>query len=105
MGDEHPHGEEPLELPITDELDLHTFKPGEIGELIPDYLAACREKGIFQVRIVHGKGIGNLRRTVHSVLTKLPDVESFNLARPEFGGWGATIVNLKRRRQDQGDSQ
>ena len=88
--------EQPIQLPITGELDLHSFKPREIGDLVPEYLAACIERGIFEVRIVHGKGIGNLRRTVHAVLARLPIVESFALARPEFGGWGATIVRLKR---------
>ena len=53
--------DEPVELPITDELDLHTFRPHEIGDLLPDYLEACREKGIFTVRVVHGKGTGTLR--------------------------------------------
>jgi DNA-nicking Smr family endonuclease len=90
---------EPVQLPINGELDLHTFKPKEIRDLIPDYLAACREKGIFQVRIAHGKGIGNLRRTVHSILAKLSEVDSFALARPEFGGWGATVVNLKKQKE------
>ena len=51
---------------------LHTFKPSEIKDLVPDYIAACHEKGIFQVRIIHGKGIGNLRRTVHSILSRHP---------------------------------
>ena len=88
--------DEPLELPIDGVLDLHTFKPGEIKELIPDYLAACRERGIYQVRIIHGKGIGNLWRTVHAILGRVPEVVSFTLDHPEYGGWGATIVHLRR---------
>jgi hypothetical protein len=86
---------EPMELPIDGVLDLHTFKPHEIKDLVPDYLAACRERGILQVRIIHGKGIGNLRRTVHAILAKHPDVVSFALDYPEYGGWGATIARLK----------
>ena len=89
--------EQPVQLPITGELDLHSFKPREIGELVPDYLEACLERGILEVRVVHGKGIGNLRRTVHAILSRLPIVESFALAQPEFGGWGATIVRLKAK--------
>ena len=54
-------------------LDLHTFSPREIKDLVPDYLAECQARGIFQVRIIHGKGIGNLRRNVHSILSKHPD--------------------------------
>ncbi len=83
-----------LELPIDGVLDLHTFRPQDLKELVPDYLEACRERGILRVRIIHGKGIGNLRRTVHSILSKHPGIESFALASTGFGGWGATIVHL-----------
>jgi DNA-nicking Smr family endonuclease len=41
--------DEPIQLPIDGVLDLHTFSPREIKDLVPDYLAACRERGIFQV--------------------------------------------------------
>jgi DNA-nicking Smr family endonuclease len=87
--------QEPVELPIDGILDLHTFQPGEIRHLVPDYLALCREKRILRVRIIHGKGTGALQRTVHSILSKLPEVVSFKLAMEEEGGWGATIVMLK----------
>ena len=88
--------DEPIQLPIDGVLDLHVFKPHEIKELVPEYIAACREKGIFQLRIIHGKGIGNLKRTVHSILSKHPAVASFTLDHPQFGGWGATIVHLRK---------
>jgi DNA-nicking Smr family endonuclease len=84
-----------MQLPIDGVLDLHTFRPPEIKELIPDYLQACRAKGIVEVRIIHGKGIGALRRTVHSILSKRPEVISFALASEHCGGWGATIVHLR----------
>ena len=87
--------DEPVQLPIDGVLDLHTFKPGDLKDLIPDYLDACRQRGIFQVRIIHGKGIGALRRTVHSILSRHPDVVSFTLDHPEYGGWGATLVKLR----------
>jgi len=86
--------DDPIQLPITGILDLHTFKPSEVKDLVPDYLAACHEKRIFQVRIIHGKGTGTLRQTVHSILSKHPLVSSFSLDYPEYGGWGATIVFL-----------
>jgi DNA-nicking Smr family endonuclease len=86
---------QPIELPIEGVLDLHTFRPSEIGNLIPDYIVACQERGILQVRIIHGKGIGNLRRSVHAILARHPEVISFSQANPMFGGWGATIVSLK----------
>ena len=85
----------PVEIPITGELDLHTFRPKEIKDLVPDYLEACREKGLREVRVVHGKGIGNLRRTVHAILDRLTYVESYSLAHEFQGGWGATMVWLK----------
>ena len=88
--------DEPVELPIDGVLDLHTFKPGDVSELIPGYLAECRQKGIFQLRIIHGKGTGQLRRHVHAILAKLPEVESFTLDHPQFGGWGVTLVKLKQ---------
>ena len=78
--------DEPIELPIDGVLDLHTFNPREIKELVIDYLAACQERGILRVRIIHGKGIGSLRRTVHSILSKHPDVIYYSLASEAFGG-------------------
>jgi len=90
-----PKMPDPIQLPIDGVLDLHTFKPSEIKDLVPDYIAACQEKGILRVRIIHGKGIGNLRRTVHSILSKHPLVVSFTLDHPQYGGWGATIVRLR----------
>ena len=94
---EQPFGDEPIDLPIDGVLDLHAFPPAVIKELVPDYLEACRQKGILRVRIIHGKGIGNLRRTVHSLLSRLPGVASFALASGGFGGWGATIVHLEAK--------
>jgi DNA-nicking Smr family endonuclease len=87
---------EAVVIPIDGTLDLHTFKPADGKDLVPDYLKVCREKGILRVRIVHGKGTGALARTVHSVLGKIPEVESFELAGPDEGSWGATIVRLRK---------
>ena len=84
-----------IEIPIDGTLDLHTFRPRDVKELIPDYLSACHERGIFTVRIIHGKGTGRLRRTVHAILERLPDVQSFRPGSSNSGGWGATIVALR----------
>ena len=94
MNDDESYEEDPVELPIDGTLDLHTFHPRDVKDLVPDYLSACREKGILQVRIVHGKGTGSLRRTVHAVLAKLPEVTSLTQGGPGGGEWGATIVTL-----------
>jgi dsDNA-specific endonuclease/ATPase MutS2 len=85
----------PHELPVDGTLDLHTFRPEDVKDLVPDYLAECRKKGILQVRIIHGKGIGALRETVHAMLSRMPEVASFRLAGEDAGSWGATIVALK----------
>lgn len=82
-------------MPIDGVLDLHTFLPREIRDLIPEYLAACLQKGILEVRIIHGKGTGTLRESVHAILRKRPEVASYHLAGPEGGGWGATLVVLR----------
>ena len=87
--------DDPVPLPIDGVLDLHTFRPQDVKEVVLEYLAACREKGILEVRIIHGKGIGQLRQTVHSILGKHPDVQSFSLAGEAWGGAGATIVHLR----------
>jgi DNA-nicking Smr family endonuclease len=85
----------PIELPIDGTLDLHTFHPREVKELVSDYLAECRVRGILEVRIIHGKGTGSLRRTVHAMLSRLPEVATFSLAMEDAGGWGATLVTLR----------
>ena len=89
--------EPPVELPVDGVLDLHTFHPRDVKDLVPEYLRACRERGILEVRIIHGKGTGALRETVHAVLTRLPEVASYRLAGEDRGSWGATLVTLKPR--------
>lgn len=86
---------EPIALPITGELDLHAFRPAEVTRLLDDYLATCRQRGIHRVRVVHGKGIGTLRATVHAHLRRAPGVAGFAQGDETSGGWGATIVTLK----------
>jgi dsDNA-specific endonuclease/ATPase MutS2 len=87
--------DEPFPLPIDGVLDLHTFRPKEVKDLVPEYLGECLLRGITEVRIIHGKGSGTLRRTVRSLLEKDPHVVSFRDADHEIGGWGATVVRLR----------
>ena len=86
----------PIEIPITGELDLHTFQPRDLGILIPAYLEACAARGLHEVRIIHGKGTGTLRATVEALLRRLPNVASFRQGDETSGSWGATIVTLRR---------
>ncbi len=92
--EQDPEIPESIELPIDGVLDLHTFRPSEVKDLVPDYLAECLKRGILDVRIIHGKGTGKLQRTVHAILGRLPEVTSFRLAGEDAGGWGATLVRL-----------
>ncbi|MBI9086254.1 MAG: Smr/MutS family protein [Desulfobacterales bacterium] len=86
---------EPIEFPITDILDLHTFLPAEVPDLLDDYFDACLEKGIVSVRIIHGKGTGTLKKRVRAILARHPLVAGFSEAPAEAGGWGATLVELR----------
>jgi dsDNA-specific endonuclease/ATPase MutS2 len=87
---------EPVQLPLDGELDLHTFRPAEVRELVRDYVNECRAHGVLALRIVHGKGTGTLRRITHAVLDDMPEaVASYRLAERVRGGWGATLVDLK----------
>ena len=85
----------PTEYPIDGTLDLHTFQPKEVKQLVPDYIDACLEEGIYQIRIIHGKGTGTLRLMVHSILKKHPAVLRFRHEGGAGGSWGATVVDLK----------
>ena len=82
------------ELPIDGALDLHTFRPDEIKELVPAYLEECRKRGILAVRIIHGKGTGTLKRTVAAILARQPGIVAVSPAEESAGGWGATLVTL-----------
>jgi dsDNA-specific endonuclease/ATPase MutS2 len=86
---------EPVALPITGELDLHTFRPADLGDLIPAYLDACAARGLREVRLVHGKGTGTLRATVHALLRRAPRVATFRQGDEHTGSWGATIATLR----------
>jgi DNA-nicking Smr family endonuclease len=90
-----PDEPDPIELPIDGTLDLHSFHPRDVKALVGDYLDECRARGILHVKIIHGKGIGALRETVHRVLERRGDVASFALDSKTASGWGATRVELR----------
>lgn len=86
---------EPVKLPIEDVLDLHAFAPNEIASVVEEYLWQCRQAGMPEVRLIHGKGTGTQRAVVQRLLASHPGVISFTNAPPQAGGWGATIVRLR----------
>jgi DNA-nicking Smr family endonuclease len=88
--------EETVSIPIDGILDLHAFSPKDAASVVEEYIHACLERGIDDLRIIHGKGKGALRKTVHSLLERHPDVLDYRLD-PGPSGWGATLVRLKPR--------
>lgn len=92
LGSEDPT----IEMPLDGTLDLHTFRPSDVAEVVPEYLAACAQRGVWHLRIVHGKGRGTLRAIVEAVLRRNPLVATFRPADETAGGWGATLVVLRR---------
>ena len=88
--------EEPVVLPVEDSIDLHAFSPREIPSVVEEYLEQCGRAGIYEARLIHGRGRGVQRRVVRSILEKHPQVISFKDAPPESGGWGSTVVVLRK---------
>jgi dsDNA-specific endonuclease/ATPase MutS2 len=92
---ESPFGD-PVILPLEDAIDLHPFQARDIPSVVEEYLKQCIDAGMLEVRLIHGKGVGVQRNIVRSILEKHPGVVSFSDAPPEAGGWGATVVTLKK---------
>lgn len=86
---------EPVELEITDTLDLHSFNPKDVKNVVEAYLQAAREKNFSVVKIIHGKGIGVQREIVRSVLDQTDFVKKYKSGAEFSGNWGATVVNFK----------
>lgn len=86
----------PVKIPLEDHIDLHTFRPEDVPDLLSEYFSECQKNGIYTVRVIHGKGRGILKNRVAGILKKSPFVESFKDAPMETGSWGATIVELKK---------
>jgi hypothetical protein len=92
---------ETVTIPVTDMLDLHSFRPEETQQVVLAYLAEARRAGLKEVRIVHGRGRGVQRALVRRVLDGMPDVAEFSDAPPMRGGWGATLVRLHRTEESR----
>ena len=91
-----PDGDQVVAIPIEDALDLHSFAPKDVAGVVTDYLEECARRGLCEVRLIHGRGTGAQRALVQSLLRRLPLVAGFEDAPPERGGWGATVVFLRR---------
>jgi len=94
-GGENGPGGEPVVLPITDVLDLHSFLPSEVADVVREYLDAAYAKGLRSLRIIHGRGTGTQRRTVRVLLERDARVTAYGDAPAAAGGWGATWVQLR----------
>ncbi len=93
--DDAPFEAETVVIPIEESIDLHLFRPSEIGDVVDGYLEAAAERGFREARIIHGRGRGVQRNRVHRHLERSPLVESFRDAPGDRGGWGATIAWLR----------
>jgi hypothetical protein len=90
-----PDPELPVEIPLEDSLDLHSFPPRDVPDVVDAYLEAVSEQGFTEVRLIHGRGIGVQRDRVQKLLARHHLVSGFHEAPSDRGGWGATIAYLK----------
>ena len=90
---------EPLRIPITDVLDLHTVPARDAKAVVEEYLSEARQLGFRALRIIHGRGIGVQREQVRTILARTPFVADYRDAPLEAGGWGATVVTLTEPRK------
>jgi dsDNA-specific endonuclease/ATPase MutS2 len=87
--------DEPVSIPVEDALDLHPFRPDETASVVAEYVEAAASRGLREVRLIHGRGIGVQRSIVRAALARSPFVETYGDADPARGGWGATVATLK----------
>jgi DNA-nicking Smr family endonuclease len=83
----------PKQIPIEDVLDLHPFNPRDIKSVVEEYVTAAWERGLREVRLIHGRGRGIQRGIVQQALERHPLVVEFWDA-PE-SHLGATVARLR----------
>ena len=81
-------------LDISPEINVHGFTCEEALNLIDKYIDDAILAGLNQIKIVHGKGTGALRKSVHNYLKKNTSIKSFRLGNFGEGDIGVTIVAL-----------
>jgi dsDNA-specific endonuclease/ATPase MutS2 len=91
--------EDAIEIPITDTLDLHPFRPAEVRDVAREYLLEAHARGLTQVRLIHGRGMGVQREGIRTLLASLEFVTDFHDADPSGGGWGSTVVLLASQKE------
>ena len=84
-------------IEIEDAIDLHGFVPKEIPAVVESYIEAAAERGLTEVRLIHGRGKGVQRRRVQDLLARHPLVTEFGDAPAYQGGWGATVARLRKK--------
>jgi dsDNA-specific endonuclease/ATPase MutS2 len=85
-----------VRLQVTDVFDLHSVPAKDVKGAVEEYLSEAHRLGYQALRIIHGRGIGVQRETVRSILARTSFVESYSDAPADAGGWGATLVTLRR---------
>ena len=86
--------DDPVEVPIGPEIDLHSFAPRDIPSVVEEYLNEAAAKGLARVRLVHGRGRGVQRGIVQATLEKHPLVAEF--WDDTSSHLGATIARLRQ---------
>ena len=85
--------EAPVEA-LPRELDLRGLRAEEALERVERYLDVAARQGVAQVRLIHGKGTGTLKREVERMVSRHPLVASYRQGEPGEGGWGVTVAEL-----------
>ena len=85
--------DEPVEVAIGPELDLHSFAPRDIPSVVSEYIDAAATAGLREVRLVHGRGRGVQRGIVQAALERHERVAEF--WDDHHSHLGATVARLR----------
>ena len=82
---------------MIDEIHLRHVTVDEAALKLEEYLHDAFVAGLYQIRVVHGKGMGTLRQEVSRQLSKHPLVRSYRIGAYGEGGTGVTVVELSQK--------